>query len=220
MPNNPLDNPAFNDNRRYDYSDERFYVRAEFPMIAGWIPDGSKVIDLGCGNGSLMKYILDKKKEVKIEGIEVSDSGVGFCRKNGMNARIGKIDDSGTYKEYREKEFNYAVCNVTIQMVMFPEVLLQEMSRIANFLIVSFPNFAYIENRFDLLFNGIMPRPMLHGYSWYNTGHIHQLSNKNFENFCKKFSIVILERRHLGALKFFALAGGNLFAKETVYLCK
>ena len=82
---------------------------------------------------------------------------------------------------YADNEFDLSICHITIQMVMYPEVLLKEMKRISKFQIISFPNFAFYKNRMDLLFNGRMPKPMLFGYKWFSTGHIHQFSLKDFE---------------------------------------
>lgn len=215
-----LDNPENNDNRRYDYSTEDYYYRAEFSIIENFINDNSCVIDLGCGNGSLMKYLAERKK-IKIEGIEISPSGVNQCLKNNLSARLGEIDDSQTYNNYVDDQFDFAVCNVTLQMVMFPEILLQQMFRVSKKVIISFPNFAYLGNRLDLLFNGVMPRPMLYKYHWYNTGHIHQLSLKDFENYCKNNSIKILKKDHLGCFGWLAKRIlPNVFSKVTVFLCE
>jgi methionine biosynthesis protein MetW len=214
-----IDNPQKNDNRNYLYPRDKFYFRGEFPIICDWIENNSKVIDLGCGNGSLMKYILDRKK-VEIDGIEISGSGVEACKKNNLRAIVGEIDKAGTYKNYSDNQFGYAICNVTIQMVMHPEVLVKEMKRIAKNVIISFPNFAYIGNRFDLLLNGRMPKPMMYGYEWYNTGHVHQLSVEDFKNFCLKENIIINRQEHLGFLKYPAkLISSNLFSKIAIYLC-
>jgi len=213
-----IDNPTENDNRRYHY-DESMYVRNEFPIISGWVEERAKVVDLGCGNGALMKYLVENKN-VSIEGIELSASGVEVCQKNGLKAIVGEIDKIETYKNYSDEQFDYAICNVTLQMVLYPEVLIDEMKRIAKKLIISFPNFGYIGNRLDMLFHGRMPRPMIHGYEWYSTGHIHQLSIRDFESFCKAKGVKIVRSEQLGCFKFIAnnfLV--NLFPKEAVCLC-
>lgn len=215
---NGIDNPKDNDNRNYNYNNS-FYVRAEFPIISDWVEEGATVVDLGCGNGSLIKYIIDRKK-VSIQGIEISPSGVANCENNNLSVKRGEIDKHEIYNNYKDDQFDYAVCNVTLQMVMYPEVLIQEMKRIAKNLIISFPNFAYFGNRLDLLFNGRMPRPMLHKYTWYNTGHIHQLSNQDFKSFCKNNSLKIIRQKHLGCFKWFARFWPNFFSKETVFLCE
>lgn len=215
-----LDNPELNDNRHYDFGQQDFYVRAEFSIISSWVINNSKIIDLGCGNGSLLKYLKDKNNAIT-EGIEISQSGVDFCLKNDLNVKQGEIDKSETYSGYKNNQFDYAICNVTVQMLAYPEVALKEMIRISKYQIISFPNFAYFGNRLDLLFNGIMPRPMLHKYSWFNTGHIHQLSNRDFKNFCRQNSIKIIKQAHLGCFKEIAnLIWPNFFSKESIFLCE
>lgn len=216
-----IDNPIINDNRDYNFSGQSFYCREEFPIINSWIKNGSKVIDLGCGNGSLMNYILKNNKNIDIFGIEISQSGVDFCQSNNLPSENNRIDVIDVYNKYKDEEFDYSVCNVTIQMLMYPENTLKEMFRISKFQIISFPNFAYFGNRLDLLFNGVMPRPMLHGYSWYNTGHIHQLSLRDFKKFCYNNNIKILRQKHLGCFKFLAnLFFPNFFSKESIFLCQ
>lgn len=114
---NPLDYPDKNDNRRYDYSNTPYFERGEYPYICDLIPENSKIIDLGCGNGSLLKYI-SKRKHIQGLGIELVESGVKATIKNGFKAFIGEIDKAETYRSFKEKEFDYAICNVIIQMVM------------------------------------------------------------------------------------------------------
>lgn len=108
-----IDNPDKNDNRHYCFKDEDFYDRVEFPIISSWLDNGSKVIDLGCGNGSLIRY-LKQRNDIEIEGIEISQSGVDFCLKNGFNVYQGEIDKKETYKNYHNKQFNFSICNVTL----------------------------------------------------------------------------------------------------------
>jgi methionine biosynthesis protein MetW len=208
------------DNRLYNYAKRDWYIRDEFPIINDWIVEGSKVIDLGCGNGSLMKYILDRKS-VDIQGIESSLSGVQHCLQNGLRCNKNSIDIAETYQEFGEKEFDYAICNVTLQMVLYPEVVLKEMKRIASFCIISFPNFAYISNRLDLLWRGRMPRAMLHGYEWFSTGNIHQLSIVDFKNFCRQIDLRMVEVKYLGSMRRLAsVFFSNLFSKEAIFLCR
>ena len=170
------DSPKHNDNRRYNYSVFPDEERKEYLHIVQLVSARSSVIDLGCGNGELLKK-LEREKQIRVTGVELSESGVRVCRDKGLKVRQGRIDEP---LPYRDNEFDYAICNVTIQMVMYPEVLLREMKRIARYQIISFPNFAFYRNRLDLLFHGRMPRPMLFGYAWNTTGHIHQLSLTDF----------------------------------------
>lgn len=171
-----IDDPSLNDNRNYDFAHAPDDERKEFSLIAGLVPPGSSVVDLGCGNGSLLRK-LEREKQVRGCGIELSKSGVRVCNEKGLNVRQGRIDEP---LPFRDNEFEYALCSVTIQMVMYPEVLLREMKRIARYQILSFPNFGFYKNRLDMFFNGRMPKPMLFGYRWHSTGHIHQLSMTDF----------------------------------------
>lgn len=187
-----IDDPASNDNRRYDYSMHPDMDRYEYPIIISMIPANSRVIDLGCGNGALLAR-LKKERNVTETGLEISDSGITVCAQRGLNVRYGRIDEP---LPFDDDAFDYAVCNVTIQMVMYPEVLLQEMKRIARYQIVSFPNFAFWRNRLDLLFHGRMPRRMLFDYTWYSTGHIHQLSYNDFYDLVHAVGGLNVVQRH------------------------
>ena len=164
------------DNRNYNYSSLEQEEREEYKYVIEFIELHSRVIDLGCGNGSLMKK-LAQEKNVDIRGIDISESAVEVCRMKGLKAERGEIDK---LLNISDNSFDYSICNVTMQMVMYPEVLLKEMKRISKYQVVSFPNFAFYKNRLDLLLNGRMPKPMLPDHSWYNTGHIHQFSVKDF----------------------------------------
>lgn len=161
-----------NDNRNYDYSSGYSENRLEYSIISNLIKSHSNVIDLGCGNGTLLS-LLKREKQINETGIEISDSGVAFCKNKKLNVFKHSID---SILPFEDNSFDYSICNVTIQMVMYPEVLLSEMKRISKYQIISFPNFAYYKNRLDMLLKGRMPKPMLFDYKWYNTGHIHQFS--------------------------------------------
>ncbi|MCL6525016.1 MAG: methyltransferase domain-containing protein [Thermoflavifilum sp.] len=171
-----IDRPDQNDNRRYDYTHFPEEDRPEYARIVSCIPLRSSVIDLGCGNGSLLQKLM-VEKQVNGYGIELSETGVSICQQKGLQVVKGYIDES---LPFPDDAFDYAICNVTLQMVRYPEVLLSEMKRVAKFQVISFPNFAFYKNRWEMLVKGRMPKQMLFGYSWYNTGHIHQLSIKDF----------------------------------------
>jgi methionine biosynthesis protein MetW len=208
------------DNRKYNYSENSLSQRNEYPLIISLIKNGSKVIDLASGDGSLLK-LLKEKKGIEGFGVEISPSGVKAARKNGVKSVVGRVDIKLPYKD---KEFDYAVCNVTLQMVMYPEVLLKEMCRISKRQIVSIPNFAYAMNRFEMLFKGKMPEFMLGGYKWFSTGMIHQLSLDDFADFCKKNKIKIVKTKFIFPDRLFILPRfilkffPNLFAGEAVFL--
>jgi SAM-dependent methyltransferase len=138
---------GLNDNRNYDYAESGQDSRAEFDVIVNMIKAQSRVADLGCGNGVLLGRAI-KEKGCTGTGIELTPSGGKIAQSRGLDVRTGRIDEPLPFKD---SEFDYAICNVTIQMVLYPEILLQEMKRIARFQIISFPNFGFYKNRIDLL---------------------------------------------------------------------
>ena len=169
-------------------------MRPEYKTIIDWVEKGSNVIDLGCGDYELLR-LLDVSGE-------------------GMDKRYGSlIDKKENYANIKDKQFDYAICNATLQMVEYPEVLLSEMKRISKKQIISFPNFAKWNNRLELLFKGRMPRRMLCGYEWYSTGHLHQLSIKDFISYVGKDKI--LRKEFLPNRPF-----PNLTAHTAIYLCE
>ncbi|MDP2364053.1 MAG: methionine biosynthesis protein MetW [Ignavibacteria bacterium] len=176
MKSKSLDNPSINDNRNYIYTDFSDFERDDYKYIVEMVDPNSTIVDLGCGNGALIQKLVSEKN-VRAKGVELSDSGVKICLEKGLDVIQGRIDEPLSYSD---NEFDYSICNVTIQMVMYPEVLLKEMQRVSKYQIISFPNFAFYKNRIDILLNGRMPRNGLFGYNWYDTGHIHQLSIKDF----------------------------------------
>jgi methionine biosynthesis protein MetW len=172
-----LDTPLVNDNRNYDYTEFSNFERDDYRYIVEMVNPNSSIIDLGCGNGALIQKLI-KEKKANAKGVELSESGVKICFEKGLDVIRGEIDK---LLPFADNEFDLSICHITIQMVMYPEVLLSEMKRISRNQIISFPNFAFYKNRIDLLINGRMPNPMLFGYKWFSTGHIHQFSIKDFE---------------------------------------
>lgn len=185
-----IDSPEENDNRGYVYKADSRESRCEYPQILEWVKPNSRVIDFGCGSGELLSLLRDEKQTTGV-GIEISDSGVRVARAKGLEVIHSNADR--LLPEFKESSFDYAICNVTIQMVMYPEILFQEMTRLARFQIVSFPNFAFFRNRIDLFLSGRMPRPGLYGYTWYSTGHIHQLSLQDFKDFADEANVQFLD---------------------------
>lgn len=193
----------------------------EYPIIVDWIPKSSKVIDLGCGDGTLLSLLGEK--EVRGEGVDISITGIEAAKKKNLKVMQGRID---VPLKYEDKSFDFAICSVTLQMVMYPEILISEMKRIADRQIISFPNFAFILNRLELLLRGRMPKFMISGYNWYSTGHIHQLSVLDFQDFAQIHDLEIIKNKYFlpkpipnllkNGLKLFP----NLFATTALFLTK
>ncbi len=215
------------DNRNYVYGHDSHTQRSEFVVIENIVGKNKKIVDLGCGDGSLMQILIKRGNSCK--GVEITQSGVESCREKRLRVIQGRIDEKLPFKN---KSFDFAVCNVTLHMVMYPELLLHEMKRISKKQIITFPNFAFVLNRLQLLLWGVFPKWSLFGYKWYSTGHIHQLSIKDFEDFCKTNQIAIIGRYHLfpkirwNSLQKLPIIGvltsrlSNLFATMAVYVTK
>lgn len=161
--------------------------------------------------------ILRNNKQIEATGIEISTTGVDICKKHGLQVSQGRIDVK--LDQLSDNSFDFAVCNVTIQMVMNPEVTLQEMKRISRYQIVSFPNFAFLWQRLDLLFAGRMPRRLMYGYDWYSTGHIHQLSIADFKRTVSTLGLTIRDSIYLfGRRKMPFSVWPNMLATEAIFL--
>ena len=215
-----IDDCTSQDNRAYEYPAKETQYREEYPIIRDWISDGSNIIDFGCGDGSLLK-ILGRERNVTAIGYDISESGIQSCKEKGVAAICDRIDK--VHPELTDNSFDYAICNVTLQMVNYPEVLLEEMFRVSTWQIISFPNFAYYKNRVDMALRGRMPTPMLFGYQWFSTGHIHQFSIQDFRNFVAASpNTVVEDEHHIGSnrpvLKGMVRAFPNMLSKIAIFL--
>ena len=215
-----IDDWRYQDNRQYEYSIHSTQQRAEYEPIVDWIAEGAKVVDFGCGDGSLLDLLTDRKSIVPL-GYDVSSSGVSACQAKAIDAVCDRIDKK--HSELADSSFDYAICNVTLQMVDYPELLIQEMIRVAPNQIISFPNFAYYKNRIDMAMYGRMPQPMLFGYQWFSTGHTHQLSIHDFHTLLKSYpSTAIKKSHHIGTKHFFLNpflnTYPNLLSKISIFL--
>jgi len=191
-----IDSPEINDNRCYRYAADSELAREEYPFIVSMVESGSRVLDLGCGDGSLLARLQAEKGTTGV-GYDVSPTAVEACRNKGIDAVEAPIDRP--LVDLADGHFDYALCNVTLQMVMYPEVLLREMVRVSRRQIVSFPNFAFFRNRIDLLLRGRMPHPMIFGYKWYSTGHIHHLSIDDFRELLAEIGgLEVIAHEHTG----------------------
>ncbi len=198
---------------------DKLILRRDLQYIAHAIKDGSRVLELGCGDGELLHYLHNEKK-VDARGIEISQSGVSNCVKNGLSVIQGDADVD--LKFYPEKCFDYAVSSQMIQATANPKEVLQEMMRIANCAIISLPNFGYWFNRLYLVLKGRMPVSDTLSYQWYETPNIHFSTMKDFEILCKELGYKIRKQFYLlpsgEELGFFRSLFSNLFCEKCVFV--
>ena len=160
--------------------------------INDWISRDSKVLDLGCGDGSLLND-LRKEKSASGLGIEIDAEKIKSCLKKGISV-IEQDIDSGL-ENFGNQSFDYVVMSQSIQALKKPEVALEEIVRIGKECVVSIPNFANIKCRLQLFFKGQMPVSSALPHDWYSTPNLHLCSLEDFEKLCKKSNIKIVERK-------------------------
>ena len=163
-------------------------MKKEFYNIAKLIDKNSKVLDVGCGNGDLMKYINENITN-NIRGIEISKDNVQKCIEKGLTVIEGNAEND--LKQFPELSFDYVILSQTLQAFLDPENVIHELLRIGKKAIVTIPNFGYWKVRIHLLFKGTMPVTENLPNDWYNTPNLHMCSIKDFVNFCNKRKIKI-----------------------------
>jgi methionine biosynthesis protein MetW len=166
-------------------------TRPDFAAIAAWIPPGASVLDLGCGDGSLLRYLQGTSK-VQGYGVEISDDNIVACIRNQVDVIQGDLESG--LSGFESDAFDYVILSQTLQATRHTEPLMQEMLRVGREGIVSFPNFGYWRNRMDIL-QGTMPVSEDLPYQWYDTPNIHLCTLHDFETFCHDNKMYILDRR-------------------------
>jgi methionine biosynthesis protein MetW len=166
-------------------------LRPDLEIISEWIAPDSRVLDLGCGDGSLLAY-LHASRRVNGYGLEIDEDKILKCIESGVN--VIQTDLDAGLSDFDADSFDYVVLSQTLQAVLYPERLLDEMLRVGREGIVSFPNFGYWPNRLQILFGGHMPVSRNLPNEWYSTPNIHLCTLKDFERLCAKKGIAILQR--------------------------
>ena len=186
--------------------------RPDFAAIAGWVRTGARVLDLGCGDGSLLRYLQDSRR-VTGYGVEIDDDRVLACAKNGVNVIQTNLERG--LSDFEDHSFDYVILSQTLQAVRNSERIITEMLRVGHEGIVTFPNFGYWKNRLQIA-AGRMPVSENLPYQWFNTPNVHLCTIADFEAFCANHGIRVVERKVLTRGKPVTL-WPNLFGALAVY---
>lgn len=197
-------------------------IRYDLEIISSLIKPNSKVLDIGCGDGELLEF-LKRTKNVDARGLEISQMQVSRALSRGISALQGDAENDLAF--YPSQSFNYAILSQTIQSTKRPKEILREMLRIADYAVVSLPNFAHIKNRLHLLFKGTMPVNKNIPYQWYDTPNIHFCSISDFEKLCTELGFTVerkifLTNKHRLISFFGHKKIANLFAQYGIFLIK
>ena len=196
--------------------------RVDLAVIRDLVASGSKVLDVGCGDGSLIQ-MLQAEKSVDGRGVELSQKGVNECVSRGLSVIQGDADTDLKY--YPDKGFDYVVLSQTLQATHNPRKVLEDMLRIGNRAIISIPNFGHWRVRLYILLFGRMPVTKDLPYSWYDTPNIHFCTIRDFVELCKEVGATVESATALNASgeKFgvkMPWAVWNFFGQQAVFLLK
>lgn len=195
-------------------------IRVDLQLIADMIEPGSRLLDIGCGDGALLRYLV-REKRVDGRGIEISQEGVNACVRQGLSVVQGDADTD--LKDYPDNAFDYVVLSQTLQATYNPRLVLLELLRIGRRAIVSFPNFGYWRCRTQLSLRGRMPVTGVLDNPWYATPNIHFCTISDFLDLCRAEGATV-ERRL--ALRYDGLSTGfwiskffaNLLGEQGVFM--
>ena len=186
-------------------------MKPEFKIISNLIVSNSHVLDVGCGDGILMEFLI-KEKNVNIRGIEISKTKVQNCIAKGLTIIEGNAEED--LKQFPDKSFDYVILSQTLQAFLNPEKVINELLRIGKQAIVTIPNFGYWKIRLHLLFKGTMPITRTLPDEWYNTPNIHLCTIKDFVSFSKSKNFKLSKSIALKNNQQSFIKGSNLNLKN------
>ena len=197
-------------------------MKQEFKVISQIIKNNKRVLDIGCGDGTLMEY-LKKNQHNDVRGLEPEKKLVQKCIAKGLSVIEG--DAEKELVQFPEKSFDYVVLSQTLQAFLNPEEVLNQLLRIGKQTIISIPNFGYWKIRLHLLFKGTMPVTKNIPYDWYNTPNLHMCTIQDFVNFCDKKNIKIdqsmcLTNEKISEITLANMRYKNIFSQLGVFLIK
>ena len=186
-------------------------MKSEYKIISNLIIKGSKVLDVGCDDGTLMEF-LKESKDVNIRGIEISKQKVQICISKGLTVIEGNAEID--LKQFPDNSFDYVVLGQTLQAFINPETVIRELLRVGKKAVVTIPNFGHWKVRLNLLFKGTMPVTQTLPNDWYNTPNIHMCTIRDFFVFSKKINFKIFKSLALMNKKVSSINDSNLFIKN------
>lgn len=166
-------------------------MRADLEIIEKWVQPGARILDMGCGDGELLSYLMDKKG-VHGYGLEIDAKNITACLQKGVPVIEKDIGDG--LASIRDDSFDTVIMTQALQVMERPDLIVDEMLRIGKECIVTFPNFGHWRARGYLAFRGKMPVSKFLPYTWYNTPNIHFCTFKDFERLCVERQVQIEER--------------------------
>jgi len=192
-------------------------LRTDLDVIQAWIASGSRVLDLGCGDGTLLQSLRDNK-QVNGYGLEIDASQITACISKGLNVIDQNLDQG--LANFSDHSFDTVVMTQALQTMHAPDQVLQEMLRVGEECIVTFPNFGHWKARWHLAVNGRMPVSDLLPYQWYDTPNIHFCTFNDFEVLCRELNIHIIRRQVVAETAVGRLLKDvrpNLFGDTAIY---
>ena len=195
-------------------------MKKEFQIISQLIEDNTRVLDVGCGDGILMKHLKDNKN-VDTRGLEISKNNVQICISKGLPVIEGNAESD--LQQFPNLSFDYVILSQTLQAFYNPEKVMDDLLRVANKAIVTIPNFGYWKVRLHLFFKGTMPVTKQLPNEWYNTPNLHMCTIKDFVNLCKKkninlFKSLALHEEKVSIINKKNLNLKNLFSELGIFL--
>ena len=195
-------------------------MKEEFKIIANSIQREKSILDVGCGDGELMKFIHENISE-KIRGLEISKDNVQKCIQKGLTVIEGNAEID--LQQFPNNSFDYVILSQTLQAFLNPEKVISDLLRIGKTSIVTIPNFGFWKVRFNLLFKGTMPVTRTLPNEWYNTPNLHMCSIKDFVNFCNDrkinlFKSLALTNNKVSSINKFNLNFKNLTSELGIFL--
>jgi methionine biosynthesis protein MetW len=195
-------------------------MKQEFKIISDFIEKNTRVLDVGCGDGTLMEY-LKINKEIDIRGIEISKSNSQKCVSKGLTVIEGDAEKDLT--QFPDSSFDFVILSQTLQAFLNPEIVIQELLRVGKKAIVTVPNFGFWKVRLHLLIKGTMPITKNLPDEWYNTPNLHMCTIKDFYNFCHDREIKLdkalaLHNEEISSINEINLNIKNLSAELGIFL--